>query len=154
MAGGCGVGGCGGRAAALAINLWGGSGEVFLFAEVALWALEHVRGQAHGVSPDRYVSRRNRLGKWLLTAVLLLQRLGVEMGACCRRSPPLFGIKLEWCVGHGGGGGNRLAVVLERVRELCGVSVVAGSVSAMKIANIMLLTSWADVSSQNDGDHR
>ena len=185
LAGGCGVGGCGGRAAAFAINLWGGSWEVSLSAEVARWALEHVRGQAHGVSPDRYVARRNRLGKWLLTAVPLLQRLGVETGACCRMvaaalrvlglpsSTALLmsgsmetedgevvaiclqaGIKLEWCAGPGGGGGNRLAVVLERVREWCGVSVVAGSVSAMKIADIMLLTSWADVSSQDDGDHR
>jgi hypothetical protein len=63
-------------------------------------------------------------------------------------------IKLEWCAGPGRSGGHRLAVVLERVREWCGVSVVAGSVSAMKIADIMLLTSWADVSSQDDGEHR
>jgi hypothetical protein len=73
-----------------------------------------------------------------------------EVVAICLQA----GIKLEWCAGPGGVGGNRLAVVLERVRELCGVSVVAGSVSAMKIADILLLTSWADVSSQNDGDHR
>ena len=64
-----------------------------------------------------------------------------EVVAICLQA----GIKLEWCPGPGGGGGNRLAVVLERVREWCGVSVVTGPVSAIRLADIMLLTSWADV---------
>ena len=172
------MGGCGVRAAAFTVNVWGGSWEVSLSAEVARWAMEQIRGEADGVSPDvhRRVARRNRLGQWLLTAVPLLQRLGVETGACCRMvaaalrvlglpsSTALLvsgsieaedrevvaiclqaGIKLEWCPGPGGGGANRLAVVLERVREWCGVSVVAGPVSGARLADIMLLNSWEDV---------